>query len=61
MKTSKASLNTKFTKLTQKASKLFGMLFIALGYYMLGPFLHSETWQEVKFRLKGIREKYISH
>lgn len=60
MKPSNNKIGMRIEKAMQKASKLLGMFFIVLGYYMLGPFLHSETWQEVKFRLKGMRKKYTN-
>jgi hypothetical protein len=54
--------NSRFQNLNiRKYSGVFNMIFIAVGYYSFGPFLHSETWQEVRYRIQSAKDKLNSN
>lgn len=53
---------SKFTEGISKAahstSTFIGMVFIVLTWYILGSFLHSETWELLRYKFRCIKENF---
>lgn len=58
MKNSTIGIKNKVVSGKRKLSELIGLFFIVVGYYMFGPFLHKETWEQVRYRIKSIKNKF---
>ena len=57
-------MNTAFNfsekKLSRNIRSIYGwcgMLVIVIGWYMFGPMLSKDSWEQLRYRLKTITEK----
>ena len=45
-------------KATHSAVAFISMACLVVTWYMVGPFLNSETWQLLRYRLKRTKDKF---
>ena len=45
-------------KITHSAGAFISMACLVVTWYMIGPFLNSETWQLLRYRLKRAKDKF---
>lgn len=46
------------TKITHSAGVFISMACLVVTWYMIGPFLNSETWQLLRYRFQRTKDRF---